>query len=229
MRDFAYVLVHYFKMRITSVGYIFVYRWLRLAARLKWLWQDSDHTPTFSCHVKREKTAHTRFSTLIEWMEMNEWGISLTPIPIHIHIRIRIHVHGCRFLIAALGCALHLYLNVFKRPTIWEQRRCQWQSCMVPNTENGQRTTLLSFVVQTRPRSQGEGVRMKKDPPPSCSPICLCSARLWLSLGFLGSGCSGCDKSKYVALVCGLADSHFGSLRIRFSDLLIFRWKCVLA
>jgi len=177
MCDFPHVPVHYFKMRITSAGYIFVYRWHRLAARLKWLWQDFDHTPTHS-RWENGESAHTRFSTLIEWMEMNEWGISLTPIHIHIHMNIRIHVHGCSFLIAALGCALHLYLNVFKRPTIWEHRRCQGQSSVV-------RTPTDSLPLICSPAKESRRTQDEEGSASSCSPICLRPARLWLSLGFL--------------------------------------------
>jgi len=217
MCDFPHVPVHYFKMRITSAGYIFVYRWHRLAARLKWLWQDFDHTPTHS-RWENGESAHTRFSTLIEWMEMNEWGISLTPIHIHIHMNIRIHVHGCSFLIAALGCALHLYLNVFKRPTIWEHRRCQGQSSVV-RTPNPTPPHLQS--------GQGAG----KDPGRRRIRLQLqshlfapCSA-----LAFSGVFGPAARAEIKVNMWHWLRLGGFILAGLRLSDSLVFRCKCVLA
>lgn len=183
-------------MRITSVGYIFVYRSSRLAARLKWLWQDFDRTPRTPTHT------HTRFSTLIErWMNGNEWMRNFTcphsrPFPGPCHMQ------DCSFLIAAPR-SLHLYLNVFKRPTIWELRRCQWQSCGLRTP--GLRTPLICSPSKKprRIQSQSEG----SAPEPSC--LCVPSA-LALALALApSSGCSGWDKSKYVALVAARR-FHFG-------------------
>lgn len=182
---FAHILVHYFKIRITSVGYIFVYRSPRLAARFKWPWKSLTTHPYF-----QKAVPHTIFHAAAgrrmngnEWMRNFTYHHRLPSFPYtsvyvcmastHFSSQstsIRIHVHDWSFLIAGVLCPLHLYLNVFKRPTIWEHRRCQWQ-----------RSLIYSLTKDT----PGGGTRWDSDSTPqgSCSPVpVVCAYTLWLWL-----------------------------------------------
>lgn len=86
---------------------------------------------------------------------------------------------------AALRC-LHLYLNVFKRPTIWERPR---RALSVAGP-----CTLIHCLARTRNffASQPEQRANEENKGATDKPICLC---------VFGFGCRRWDKNKYVALV----------------------------